>query len=175
MTTVDILIAVVLAGGLLVGLRSGLIKQALGLLGAVVGFLLALQLMDVAGRMVTASLAVSRDLAPLLGFVLVFGVVQLAVFAATRLAESIIGALRLTTLNRILGGAVGAGKAALVLSIGFLVVAPLGVPTEATQRESALYAPVASAVPRAWDEMQAWFPRLESLSEKFGTEIRERL
>ena len=175
MTAVDLLIAGVLAGGLLIGLRSGLIKQALGLLGAVLGFLLALQLMDVAGKMVTTSLGVSADLAPLLGFVLVFGAVQIGVFAATRLGESVIGALRLTTLNRILGGAVGAGKAALVLSIAFLVVAPLGVPTEETQRDSALYAPVASAVPLAWGEIQEWFPHLESLAEKFGTEIRERL
>ncbi len=168
MNTLDVLIGIVLAGGLLIGLRSGFIKQALSFAGMIVAFLLALNLMHAAGALVTTSLGISEDIAPLLGFALVFLAVQVLVFALARLVETVAGALKLSGVNRLLGGAVGAFKAALLLSVAFLVLARLQVPTEETRDASALYDPVASVLPAAWDYFSEVFPEVERLSDRFG-------
>ncbi len=175
MNTLDLLIVIVLAGGLALGFRSGLIKQAVGFAGLVLAFVLSLHLMQAVGGMLTDSLGISKDIAPLVGFVLVFLLVEVAAFAVVRLVEALVGALRLTTVNRFLGGAVGAFKAAIVMSVVFLVLGKLQVPSEQTRQASALYAPVSTVLPTAWDYVTAAFPQFESLAERFGDGIEARL
>lgn len=171
MNTLDIIILVVLAGGLIIGLRSGLIKQVLSFVGFIVAFLLSLQFMNVAGGMLEASLGISEDIAPLAGFVLVFLVVQILVFALVRMVEALVGVLRLTSVNRLLGGAVGAFKAALILSVAFLVLGYVQVPSEETGETSALYEPVSTVVPTVWDYVSDTFPQVVELSERFGEQV----
>ncbi|MDX1546484.1 MAG: CvpA family protein [Rhodothermales bacterium] len=175
LTGLDLLILGALTVGLVVGWRSGLIKQALSLVGGLIAFLLALSLMHTVGAMLAVSLGLSSSLAPLLGFVLVFVAIQVGVFALVRLVEKVVGVLRLGLVNRMAGSMMGAGKAALALSIVFLVLAPVEVPSEPARSRSAFYAPVAAAVPAAWDAVRAWFPRLQDLSERFGSSVRERI
>ena len=169
MNSLDFLILAALAGGLVVGLRSGLIKQALSFVGMLAAFVLSLHLMAPVGTMVSGSLGVSEDIAPLVGFVLVFLAVQVGVFGLTRLLETIIGALKLSWANRLLGGAVGAFKAGLILSVVFLVLGYLNVPGEQTRNESAFYAPISTVMPEAWDYVSEAFPQLVQVSERFGT------
>jgi len=175
MNTLDLIILAMLAGGLVIGLRSGLIKQVVGFVGLIVAFALALHLMRTVGAMAAESLGISPDIAPLVGFVLVFLVVQLAVFALIRILESLIGALKLTAVNRFLGGAVGVFKACLVLSVTFLVLGYLGIPSDATKQSSSLYATVSTLMPKAWDYAATALPQLEKVSSQFGKEIQEHL
>ncbi|HMB91589.1 MAG TPA: CvpA family protein [Rhodothermales bacterium] len=171
MNTLDIIILVALAGGLIIGWRSGLIKQVLSFVGFIVAFLLSLQFMKVAGGMLETSLGISPDISPLAGFVLVFLVVQVVVFALVRMVEALVGVLRLTSVNRLLGGAVGAFKAALILSVAFLVLGYVQVPSEETEETSALYEPVSTVVPTVWDYVSDTFPQVVELSEQFGEQV----
>ena len=173
MNSLDLLILIGLAGGLVIGLRSGLIKQALSFAGMLVAFVLSLHLMTPVGAMAAGSLGISEDIAPLVGFVLVFLLVQVAVFGLTRLLEAVIGALKLSWANRLLGGGVGAFKACLVLSVVFLVLGFLGVPSEETRNESAFYAPVSTVLPSAWSYVSDTFPQVAKVSEQFGERVRE--
>jgi membrane protein required for colicin V production len=175
MNGLDLFILAVLAGGLVIGFRSGLIKQALSLVGLVVAFLLALRLMEGVGEMAAHSLGISPDIAPLVGFALVFGGVQLTVFALVRLLEAVVGALKLSAVNRVLGGAVGGLKATIVLSVVFLLLGYLAVPSEATQRSSAFYEPVSVVLPATWETVRVYFPQVQGLSERFGDEVEQRL
>ena len=175
MNTLDLIILGFLGGGIVIGIRSGLIKQVLGFVGLLLAFLLGYQLMEPAGALVRDSLGLSPDIAPLLGFALVFLAVQVLVFAAVRMIEALVGVLRLSSVNRLLGGAVGAAKAALVLSVAFVVLAGMHVPSEDTRKESRLYMPVASVLPEAWAYAEALFPQLESLADRFGEGVAERL
>ncbi len=175
MNLLDLFILVGLAGGLIIGLRSGLIKQVLSFVGMLVAFVLSLHLMTPVGEMAAGSLGISEDIAPLVGFVLVFLGVQVAVFGLTKLLEAVVGALKLSVVNRLLGGAVGAFKACLVLSVVFLVLGYVSVPSEDTREDSAFYAPVSTVLPAAWKFVSDTFPQVAKVSEQFGKKMEEEV
>lgn len=175
MNTLDILILLALTGGLIVGLRAGLIKQVLSFAGLIVAFVLSFQLMNVVGAMAAASLGISDEIAPLVGFVLVFLAVQVAVFALIRSLQAIVGALKLSGVNRVLGGAVGAFKASLAMSVLFMVLGYLNVPSQETRDTSAFYEPVATMVPAAWDYVATAIPQIEQVSERFGRDVEDQI
>jgi membrane protein required for colicin V production len=87
---------------------------------------------------------------PLLGFAVVFGGVQLAFFALARLVESLVGAMRLTAVNRMAGGLLGGFKAALLLSVLFVLMARAELPGPEARQQSQLYEPVTQVLPRTW-------------------------
>ena len=175
MNILDVLILAALAGGVVAGLRSGMIRQVLSLVGLVVAFLLATRLMGAAGAMAAGSLGISEEIAPLVGFMLVFGAVQVAVFVLGRLLEAVVGALRLGLLNRMLGGALGALKAGLALSVLFLVLGFFQMPSAPSRDASALYTPVVSVLPEAWDYVAEAFPHVESITGEVEERLQEHL
>ena len=175
MNLLDLLILVGLTGGLIIGLRSGLIKQVLSFAGMLVAFVLSLHLMTPVGEMAAGSLGISEDIAPLVGFVLVFLGVQVVVFGLTKLLEAVIGALKLSVVNRLLGGAVGAFKACLVLSVVFLVLGYVSVPSEDSREASALYTPISTVLPAAWSYVSDTFPQVAKVSEQFSKKIEEEV
>lgn len=175
MNVLDILILAALAIGLMRGLSTGAVRQITSIIGVVIAFILGVQLMQPVGALVVESLGLAEGLGPLIGFVLVFAAIQLAVLALAVGLETVIGALQLSFVNRLLGGVAGAAKAALLLSVAFLVLAYFGLPDDETRQTSELYAPVASVLPGAWDYVSEQLPEVERLSERFGREVRERL
>ena len=175
MNTLDVLILLVLAGGLVRGLTTGIIKQVAGIVGFVLAFVLSVKLMDPVGALVIDSLGLSARVAPVVGFVVVFSAIQIAVFLLIRMVEALVGALRLTAVNRALGGAVGVLKAALVLSVLFLFLGYLGIPEKTTQAESAFYRPVATVLPEAWDYVARALPEVRRLTDTLGDRAEEAL
>lgn len=171
MNGLDLIILGVLSVGVVLGLRSGLIKQVASLVGLVLAFALGLRFMHDAGAVTVDSLGVSESLAPLLGFVLVFLVVQVAVVAVVKLVEAIIGALKLSAVNRVLGGAMGGLKAALVLSVAFLVLGNLEIPEASARSASSLYVPVSSVVPETWELLTGEFPALKEVPDQIGVPV----
>ena len=175
MNTIDLFILIGLTVGLGVGLRSGLIKQATSFVGMLLAFVLSLHLMTPVGAMAADSLGISEDIAPLVGFVLVFLGVQVIVFALTKVLEKVVGALKLSWANRLLGGAVGAFKACLVLSVVFLVLGYVNVPSQDTREASAFYEPVSTVLPAAWGFVSDAFPQVAKVSEQFGKRVEEEV
>lgn len=173
MNLLDVFILLVVAGGLALGVRSGLIKQIASIIGLVLAFILGVQLMRPVGAAVSQSLGVSESIAPLIGFGLVFLAIQIGVMLGVRAIEGLVGALKLTFVNRLLGGVFGAFKVTLVLSIVLLALIPLGVPGDDTRTTSELYEPVMKTLPGAWNFMSERFPEVQSLSEYFKRPLRE--
>ncbi len=172
MNILDLVILFALAAGVVHGFSTGLIRQVASIVGLALAFILAVQLMGTVGQMASNSLGLSENVGPLVGFVLVFLAVQVAVFALAKMAEGLIGALRLSTVNRALGGALGALKAALALSVLFLVLSYVDLPGEKLARDSTLYVPVAGVLPQTWDYVSERFPKVERLSDRFGQRLR---
>lgn len=165
MNTLDLLIIAVLAGGMIRGVSTGVIRQVAGFVGFILAIILSAKLMDPVGGLVAASLGLSPRIAPVAGFVVVFLAIEVGLFVLIRTVEAIVGALRLSALNRVLGGALGVLKAALFLSILFLFLGYLDVPAGDTKAESALYRPVATVLPQAWDAVGDLLPELRRLAE----------
>lgn len=175
MTPLDWFIVVALAGGLVRGLMVGAIRQVASIVGLVLAFALAVQLMRPIGAMTVDSLGLSASTAPLVGFVVVFGGIQLIVIGLARMIEAAVESLNLTLANRAAGGALGAFKAALLLSVLFLVTTQAGLPDEEAQEASTLYAPVSHVLPGTWDRVAAYLPALRQASEAFGDSVRPAL
>ena len=172
MTLLDGFIVAVLAGGLLHGVSAGALRQLASLIGLVFALLVAVQLMHAVGALAVQSLGLSESIAPIVGFVVLFCGVWLIFFAISRLLEQVLEALSLTIVNRAAGGALGALKAALLLSVLFLVLAEVDIPERETQEQSVLYGPIAGALPTTLSVVADYVPSVRRAAESFGEEVR---
>jgi len=167
----DILIALVLVVGLVRGVATGAVRQVVSLLGTVAAIVLSLELMSTVGGAVREIVPVPESFEHAAGFIVVFLVIQIVLLFAVRLIEASIRVFRLTPVNRLVGGVVGAGKAALLLSVLFLVLGFFEVPAQGDREESVLYVPVASVFPVTWDYAARHLPRIRNLTDRFGKEV----
>lgn len=170
----DILIAAGLLTGLARGLSTGAVRQVVGLAGTALAIVLALELMHPVGNAIGRVLGAGAGVAPILGFIVVFAAVQLVLYALAKIIETSLKMLRLSILNRATGAAFGLCKAALLLSVLFLVLNFFNIPNAENRQTSTLYRPVAAVFPATWDFVARRFPAVRELSDRFGEEVRER-
>jgi membrane protein required for colicin V production len=173
MNALDIFILLCLAAGIVHGFSTGVLRQVSSLVSLIFGFLIALQLMEPLGRVLTDLMGLTDQYGPVIGFITVFLLFHLAVMLLAKLFETVLEVLKLTTANRVLGSVAGAAKAALILGIVFLALGYVRVPDERTQVESSLYGPISQALPFAWDAVRNVFPQVEELSRKFSGQVKE--
>ncbi len=167
----DMIILATLVLGALAGWRSGLIRQALGLAGIVAGILIGVALMETVGRMLAPLFRMSEGIAPIVGFIAVFIGVQVLAVVGSNVLGGVAASLRLTLLNRIGGGLVGAAKAAVIASLFFLVLDQTGQPGQDARARSSLYEPVALVIPALWEYLRGMFPDMVDIAERFGERI----
>lgn len=166
MATLDIFILVVLGIGLLRGLQTGFLRQMSALVGTVLAFVLAASFMGTVGQMITEGAGLPRDVSSLLGFMTLFVVVKLAVNLVARSAESLLEAAKLSGLDRLAGGVTGTLKAAIAMSLVFVVIGFAQLPGEVSRNDSELYRPVYRLVPEAWSILADKAPAFEELRRK---------
>lgn len=166
MATLDIFILIILGIGLLRGWRSGFLKQATALVGTLLAFLLAASFMESAGKMIASGMSLSAEQASLIGFMGLFILVKLAVNMVANAASSLLEAVNLSSLDKMAGGITGAAKAAVAMSLVFVIVGFAQLPGEVSREESDFYMPVYQIVPTAWT-------LLEDRSPAFGDLLRK--
>jgi Uncharacterized membrane protein, required for colicin V production len=175
LAALDWFILVVLAGGLIRGFMVGAVRQVASLIGLVVAFFLSVQLMHPVGALIVSSLGLSEAVGPIAGFIVLFVGVQLLFLALSRLLERVLETLSLSLVNRAAGGALGGFKAALLLSVLFLVLAGMEMPSEKVRNRSVLYSPVAKALPETLDAASPYLPAARRASETFGQTVRPQI
>ena len=150
MAVLDIIILGAMAAGVIHGYRTGFFKQAGGIVGVLIGFALALNLMNPVGAYLVRISSIDPVISPIVGFIAVFAGTYLLVQIVARIGQEFLGAVKLTFVNRLLGGGVGGLKAALLVSIAFIGLAYVKLPPESTKQASSLYHSVAAIMPVAW-------------------------
>lgn len=175
LAALDWFILVVLAGGLIRGFMVGAVRQVASLIGLVVAFFLSVQLMHPVGALIVSSLGLSEAVGPIAGFIVLFVGVQLLFLALSRLLERVLETLSLSLVNRAAGGALGGFKAALLLSVLFLVLSGMEMPSEKVRDRSVLYSPVAKALPETLDAASPYLPAAKRASETFGQTVRPKI
>ncbi|MEM1096771.1 MAG: CvpA family protein [Bacteroidota bacterium] len=175
MNVLDIAILIILGGGLIRGYSSGLVRQVAGVVGLLLAIVLGSQLMHKVGDIAVASLGISPQLGPIVGFVLIVLAVQLVFFTLTRAVEGIIGALKLSSVNRLFGAGLGAIKAALAMSLLLFALSYVELPGKPTIETSALYEPIYDFFPQAWDFVAEQFPEVKKIAEEFGKRMEQEL
>lgn len=171
----DWFILLVLAGGLIRGFMVGAVRQVASLAGLVVAFFLSVQLMHPVGALIVRSVGGSEPVGPIAGFIVIFVGVQLLFLTLSRLLERVLDTLSLSLVNRAAGGALGGFKAALLLSVLFLVLAGIEMPAPETRRQSTLYAPVARALPTTLNAAAPYLPAARRASNTFGNTVGPQL
>ncbi len=151
MATLDIIILIVLAVGLFRGYRSGAVRQLANLLGLVAAFVSASLLMGPVSIIFETNLGVPSDFSVFLAFLGVFVVVRVIVRGFGASLDESLSRTPLSALNRVVGGAAGTFKAAVVLSLLFLMLGFAELPSQPSRVASDLYRPVSELVPKAWD------------------------
>ncbi|HEX7069589.1 MAG TPA: CvpA family protein [Rhodothermales bacterium] len=172
MTTLDVVILLAALAGLISGFVSGLVRQVVAIAGFILALVLALELMPFLAERVVEPVGIDGTAARVTAFVGVFVIVQTLAFLLGRLVQKAVGALHLSFLNRLGGAAIGVAKGVLLMSVALVLLARVGIPEGQARRESVLYGPTVLLVPSVWDlAAQAW-PRIQTVSEKFGEEVR---
>jgi len=171
----DWLILVILLGGLIRGYMVGAVRQIGSIIGIVAALLFSVEFMESVGTVIVSSLGLSESLIPLTGFTVLFLGVYLLFLALSHLVEQVLESLSLSILNRIAGGAVGGVKAALLLSLLFLVLAGLEMPQRDTRDASAFYQPVARLLPRTIEAAEEWMPAAKKAADQLGRHIRSKV
>ncbi len=171
--TLDLVILVVLAFGLVRGFTTGVIRQVASLVGLGAAFLVGVRFMEPVGEMLVTSLGLAEGISPLLAFVLLFASVQLILLGVVRFVEGVIGFLRLSAVNRVLGGLIGAGKVALFLSLIFLALNFFNLPGDDAREASLFYDPVASALPTTWEAVETHVRNAEAVTEPFTRHLQD--
>lgn len=171
----DWFILVILLGGLIRGYIVGAVRQVGSVIGLLAALLFSVEFMESVGDQIVASLGLSESLAPLAGFTVLFLGVYLLFVVLARLVEQVLNSLSLSVVNQFLGGAVGILKAALLLSLLFLVLAGLELPEEDTRNDSAFYRPVAQLLPRTIEATEGWVPSAKKAADQLGRQVRSNV
>lgn len=171
LAALDWFILLILTGGLIRGFVVGAVRQVASIAGLIVAFFLSVQFMHPIGTLIVSSLGLSEAVAPIAGFVVIFVGIQLLFLALSRLLERVLETLSLSLLNRAAGGALGGFKAALLLSVLFLVLGGMDVPEKQTRERSVLYGPVAKALPKTLNAASPYLPAARRASETFGQSL----
>lgn len=175
LTVLDWVILLILLGGGIRGYMVGAVRQVGSVLGIGTALLVSVEFMDSVGALVVSSIGLSDSLAPLAGFTVLFLGVYLLFIALARLVEQVFETLSLSIVNQILGGAVGGGKAALLLSLLFLVLGGMELPQQETRAESVFYQPVAELLPRTIEATENWMPAAKEAADQLGRQVRSRV
>ncbi len=118
MYTLFDLVAIILIGVLgLIGLRRGLIEEALKLIGMILAAILAVRFYGLGVRLIQNIFNLSEGVLTVAGFIIVFLIVYLAVQLLSSILKRIVSRLKLIWLDRLSGLGFGALKGILIMAI----------------------------------------------------------
>lgn len=148
--TLDIILWVLIAIGVIEGLLKGALKQVAWMMGLVVGLLVARGLYSMVGATVAPMVGMPVTIANILAFILIWIIVPFAFLGVAMLLTKALKAVHLGWLNRVLGAVVGALK--FILMAGMVIHAlefvdpHEGIVTAQLKSDSMLYHPVRESV-----------------------------
>lgn len=159
--TADWIIGAVVLVSVLVGLLRGVTREIVSLAGWVLGLVLAFFF----AQQVGATLPLEPpELRTMIGGLLILaGVLVLAALLGAVL-RALLAAVRLSTLDRMLGGLFGLARAVLVLGVAVLLAGGSPVPKAGWWKESLLLPWLEAGVAFATPLLPEWIGRLRGLS-----------
>lgn len=157
LNTVDWIIVAVVLGSVLLGLLRGVTREILSLAGWIVGLGLAFLYAEPLGAALPFDVPVPA-MRTALGAILILAGTLIVAALLGALLRALMAAVRLSTFDRLLGGAFGLARAALVLGLAVWLAGATQMPKAAWWKESVLLPWLEAGVAFA----QPWLP--ESLA-----------
>ena len=111
MNLLDVIILALIGFGVWMGYRKGAVIEIARIVGLVLAFILAVQLMDTVGIMLVSNFNLPEELISILGFAITFVVVMVLVWFGAKIIQFVLGKAHLSGINRFVGGAIGQRRA----------------------------------------------------------------
>lgn len=142
MTILDIILALPLCIFIFLGWKKGLVREIATLVGILVGIWASIHL----SQQVAPLLGLDGESAVLIAFIVIFLVALILTYLLGRGIEGLMKAVKLSVVNRLAGGVLGAVKALCILAVllNFLVMVDGNekIVKPETKEKSVLYKPV---------------------------------
>ncbi|MBD3291201.1 hypothetical protein GF337_20535 [candidate division KSB1 bacterium] len=170
----DLIIVIALIVFLVRGFRRGFTEELTKILGTAVGLILAIRYMSDLAKYLINPVGIPPIGAIVVAFAVLFlGSVYLFHYIATRLRKAINISVALGGIDKIMGGALGLAKGAIIISL-FVILLSLFDFLPFVSRytnNSQLYNPMRRIAPLAYETLKVFVPR----SKPFLVELEENL
>ncbi len=151
MNYIDIILLILLAWGLISGLKNGLVHEVASLAALILGIFGAIHFSDFTSDLLIEHFELSGRYLPIISFAITFIAIVVAVHFLAGILDKLIKAIALGFINRIFGALFGILKTAFILSILIFLLNSLNKKAHFLPEEkmegSILYKPVAGFFP----------------------------
>ncbi len=149
MNYIDYIIILFLIVGFLLGFRDGLVRKIIGLIGLILGIVLAFEFAGMAGKYFTLFFNNDESLAIIVSGIMIFVVVVLIAAILKRLIHPLDKVNRF--INQFIGGVIGVIQISFFISGLFLMLNIFGFPNDQNRKDSALYNSFSEIIPVSFD------------------------
>ena len=167
-------IDIFLYGGLVLaaylGYRGGFTKKIFNLLALIASIVIATQLMEPVGSLISDAGLASPPTSYILGFALVNVVLMVtAILLFRRFGSS--GVAKST--SQIFGVVLGVMEGAMIISLVLLALKMAEYPSKSTRDESLLYKPLVNFAPKTFDLLRSYLPGAASFKEELESKFHD--
>ncbi len=178
MNSFDSILIVIIAVFTVRGIFRGLITELTVLIALIAGYVLAFLYLDNAVRMLQTYFPHLQEFAAkTIAFILIFLIVNIVLRIAAKALNKFASFTFMQPVNKIAGGLFAAAKAALIISIVFLIVEFLPfsqtVKKASGAQESALYQPILKFAPWMYKTITYIFPEKYGIEETFERNLQK--
>lgn len=165
MLILDLIIAVPILYFAYKGAVNGFVKEVLNIVGIILAIFITFNYLDAFTGIIAPLFEEGASYVPFVSGALLFigtlGVVALIAYGT----KEFLKAVKLSTVNRILGAVFGGLKSAMVVSAIFLLLAGFNVPGKEARDESYLYPYIIYVAPAAYNTIAVIYPGAENYSK----------
>jgi membrane protein required for colicin V production len=161
----DIVIAVALLIGFILGYKDGFIRKLIGLIGLAIAIYLAVIFTAPVGRLVESVFGIEFYLAEIIGGAAIFLIIMIIISILKRVIHPFDKVNNL--LNQILGGVVGIIQVLFFLSAVFIIMKIFDFPDEGTAKSSLIYSPVYKVIPATIDYLHDYTPDSQKIIKDY--------
>ena len=168
MTDICILVGIALFG--LLGFRDGFFRKLFGILGLIIGLIIATKFMGGLGEDIVSWLDFPADVSHVLAFSFLFMIAMVAVnFLYRWFGRS--SRETLSIRSRLVGAILGLAQGAVSVSLLLFMFNIFDIPSPEEREEAVFYEPVRDLAPAVFDYTTSWMPASKDFLEEVKSQF----